>query len=285
MKFDRSEDFHLIFNLQKKQPWLVKKVEALHSLLFTECPTDAHRKLVVELIDRFCYFSNRDYSTLLEKLVADIKDDIELSDGSTQLVSMAADSDADSSQYLLYSLKPMLEDLGWRDYVRVNKFSHAFRAYGRSNAHKDIVLIDEFLGSGNTAINRVRNIRSTFSNAGIEDYSVRVKVLIATEKGIEAVRAAGIDSSTIISLPRGITDYYESSIVETMISLMRDLESILLQSYKDTDLPSLGFGCAESLYCREEGNTPNNVFPIFWWPFYLNSDERSTLLTRAMGDV
>ena len=69
------------------------------------------------------------------------------------------------------------------------------------------------------------------------------------------------------------------------MQLMDELEDNLSQNYNGKELPKYGYGKVESLYAREDGNTPNSVFPIFWWPFYKNQNVRVTLLTRAMRDA
>lgn len=285
MSFSSKDAFKLIFELQKNQPWVANKFDTLEKLLFRECLDDQHRRLIVELVNNFEYLSNDKFSSLLTELTEDIVTDPDLSDDTTQIVAMAADSRADSSQYILYGLKPILEKMEWRKYQHVNTFGAAYRTYKKSKDHKNIVLIDEFVGSGETLVGRVREIERTFSNNQIDDYSIKVKVLIATRQGLDMAKSKGIDITSRITLKKGITDYYPKELVSQMIKLMLELESILLESYDDRELPSLGYRGTESLYCRDDGNTPNSVFPIFWWPFYKNGEPRCTLLTRAMGDA
>ncbi len=283
MDLSSRASFQVIYNLQKKQPWLLDNPAALEELLFSDCPEEKHRSLILDLINRFEYFSNNRYMETLSDLALEISTDPNLTENSTQVVAMAAGSGADSSQHVLYELKRLLEKNNWRDYLHVNNFSRAYRAYTKNNSHKNIVLIDEFIGTGDTVLNRVREIQNQFKN--VHDYTLRVKVLVAMESGISKIQSAGINVSSIVTLKKGISDSYHSGVLENMIDLMLDLEKLLKTSYKGRDLPSLGYGKAESLYCRERGNTPNSVFPIFWWPFYNNEKTRKTMLTRAMGNA
>ncbi|WP_421157441.1 phosphoribosyltransferase-like protein [Aeromonas dhakensis] len=283
-KFNR-ETFVQVLGLTQKQPWLEAKVDILSFLLADECNSDEKRALLIELLDRFIYLSSAEFQKKLEELAESICTDPSLNDDSTQIVAMAADSSADSSQYILYGLKPILERNNWRKYSHVNTFGKAFATYKSKRSHNNIVLIDEFVGTGQTVINRVAEINRQFHNAKISDFSIRVKVITATELGIENVRSAGINIEFLISIKKGISDFNPEDQTILKKSLMVEIESLLLEKYGDSDLPSLGYGESESLYSRDDGNTPNNVFPVFWWPFYKDTTSRQVLLTRAMGDA
>lgn len=284
MEMDKDK-FRLIFELGKKQPWLIKKYVELENLLWLECDDEQKRELILELLYRFKHISASRFSKHLESLARKIVQDKSLSDSTTQLVAMAADANADSSQYLLYGLKPIMERLGWRDYKQVNTFGSSFRAYKQNNKLKNIVLIDEFIGTGQTVLGRVKALRAVYENAGIKDTKIIVKVVACTRQGMDAVQSESIDIDSEIILEKGISDFYDPLVAKDKLSIMLSMESSLLDSYKDIKMPSLGYGGTESLYVRDDGNTPNSVFPIFWWPFLKAGDERKTLLTRAMGDA
>ena len=198
---------------------------------------------------------------------------------------MAADSSIDSSQFILYGLKPILESHKWRKYKHINTFGKCYQAFKKSNQHNKIVLVDEFIGTEQTASGRVKEIKRTFDQNGIDRYSIKIKCLISTKMGIERLKQEGLDVTSIEIFEKGISDYYSAEEKDKKIKLMLDIEKILSPSYNGREMPSLGYGKAECLYGREGGNTPNNVFPVFWWPFYQNKKERRTLLVRAMGDA
>lgn len=285
MYLESKEDFQLVFELSTKQGWLIHRLKELTHLLFSECDTDQKRKLIVELLGRFTHISNDKYSQLIERLVDNIIGIQGLTDESCQVVAMAADSSSDSSQRVLYDLKLLFEQRGWRKYRHVNQFSAAYRTYKQSPKHNNIVLIDEFIGSGQSAIGRVDGIKRQFTDAGVTDYKVYIRTLVGMEEGVHRVRDSGIDVEALILLDKGITDLSPVGQVPDQLEIMRELEKNLLSTYNEKDLPSLGYGQMESLYTRDGGSTPNNVFPIFWWPFMLDGSERQILLHRAMGDA
>lgn len=275
----------MIFELSKKQPWLDEKYDELDHLLWEECDSEEKRQLLIELIHRFVHISSEKYARLLVELAETITGHSELSDETTQIVAMAADSSADSSQYILYGLKSMFEKKGWRKYKHVNSFGKSYSAYKKNSMLKNIVLIDEFVGTGSTVVSRVKTLKNVYNDNGVSDANFYVRVMVATEQGLLLAKSNGIDIEALIVLKKGISDFYEENFVKEKIELMRDLESMLSDSFDGRDMPSLGYGETESLYVRDEGNTPNSVFPIFWWPFLKNESERPILLIRAMGDA
>lgn len=194
--------FKLLFHLQKEQPWIAKHVDALTTLLFNDCKNDEQHELILNLLGNFEYLSNDKFHALLENLAENIVTDPILNELDTQVVAMAANSAADSSQYVLYGLKPIFEKLGWVNYKHVNSFGSSYKTYKRSVEHKNIVLIDEFVGSGSTLVKRVEAIKKTFSSNGVDDFSVRARVLVATSMGIDYARSEGIDLQAKITFIR-----------------------------------------------------------------------------------
>ena len=110
-------------------------------------------------------------------------------------------------------------------------------------------------------------------------------MLVSTLHGIEAVRAAGIEISAQLIIKKAIDGFFSEEVAAEYRSLMDALESGLSQDHEGIKLPKLGYNGAQAAYCREAANTPNSVFPIFWWPFYIDSKNRKTMLHRAMRDA
>lgn len=280
-----KEDFRLIMEICQKQPWIASKVDKVETLIFSECNKKEQQKLLLDLISRFEHLSHARYIECLRKLGSEIITESDLLDDNTLIVAMAADSGADSSQYVIVGLRTIMEELGWEKHRFVNAFGKTYQEYKKSNAHKNIILVDEFVGSGQTVSSRVKELKRVFDEKEVSGYSIRVKVLASTEIAIEKLTADGISITSQIKIKKGISDYYEPSEIHDKINLMLELESNLIETIDDKDMPSLGYGKCESLYCRDDGNVPNNVFPIFWWPQLKDGSRRNRLLIRAMGDL
>ena len=84
----------------------------------------------------------------------------------------------------------------------------------------------------------------------------------------------------IIWLNKGISDNYTGAKLRQARSKMNRIEEELCPKVKGKQLPKFGAGRSETLYGLEIGNTPANVFPIFWWRWLVNENESQTLLSR-----
>ncbi|MDP5142619.1 hypothetical protein ORJ00_07700 [Rheinheimera baltica] len=276
-----KEQFATLLKLSKTAPWIVDKDEALTSLLFDDCNNENSRDLVIDLLTRFNYWSREQYANELRNLAESVARDTRLTPQTTQIVGMAADESSDSSHLILYGLKMAFRNQGWTGYGEVNQFAKSYQKYKQNNDYKDIVLVDEFIGSGQTVISRVKEIRRIFDYAKVDGYRIIVKVLVSSSVGLEAIRKQGIEVDANLVINKGISDYYPPNEVQSKIEIMRELESILAPQIGPVPLPSLGYGSCESLYMRQEGNTPNCVFPFFWWPQYQDGARRNLIMERA----
>ena len=283
-----EEEFRTVLKLSKTQSWVGEKNDEICELLFNDGVDSEQRSLLIDLISRFEYLNNDKYAECIVFLAEDIISDPNMKDSNTIVVAMAADSSPDSSQKVLYDLKPVFEKNEWRKYKKINLFGSIYKnykTYPKPVKYKNIVLVDEFMGSGQTALGRVREVRRVFERAGINDIRIKVKVLVATEQGLNYMSECGEEVSSVIVINKGISDHYTHEVGPLKIQKMLDLEGSLQDSFNDELLPHLGYGGTESLYCRDGGNTPNNVFPVFWWPKDEHGKERKRVLIRAMEDA
>lgn len=280
---DTKETFNTILNLVARQPWIGLRTLELSHVLYEECKCSNSREMIINILDNFYYLSSQEFSEKLNLLADEIMT-ISGYEDDVQIVAMAADSNPDSSQELLYNLKFKFSAKGWHTFCGVNTYGGALKSYKRTNRRK-LVVIDDFVGSGQTVINRHKHLTTIFENAGVDDFSITFKVLVSTRHGIEAVKAAGIEISAQLIIKKAIDECFPTEIAAQYRLLMEELESGLSQEYKGTELPRLGYNGAQAAYCREAANTPNSVLPIFWWPFYSDDTKRSTMLHRAMKDA
>lgn len=280
---DSREKFNTVFTLLARQPWLGAKHQELVHMLFDECQCERSREMLINIVSGFFYLSGDQYNRALDSLAQEVvaQEDYKLK---SQVVAMAVDSGADSSHEVLYNLKFVFSALGWLDFKGVSLSTAAYKTYTRTGRN-NIVVVDDFVGSGKTVINRHKLITSQFKDNKVTDYTISFKVLVSTQAGLQAVRDEGIAITAQHEIKKAIDDVYPEQVAAEYRALMLALEDGLSKEYGGREMPSLGYSGAQAAFCRERANTPNSVFPIFWWPFKTNLDARMTILLRAMGDA
>ncbi|MNN26631.1 hypothetical protein D3C81_1401420 [compost metagenome] len=280
---ESKEIFNAVLTLVARQPWIGSKASELSHMLFEECKCARSREMLIQIISNFFYLSTVDYNEKLTTLAREIIAEADYINN-TQIVAMAANSGSDSSHEILYNLKFRFTADGCHDFVSVSNFGAAYRTYTKTG-RKRLIIVDDFVGSGQTVISRHSELVRVFNQGKVEGFSIAFKVLVSTEHGLNAVRAAGINITAQYEIKKAIDDNFPQEIAEEYRNLMTGLEAGLSQEYEVIKMPSLGYNGAQAAYCREHANTPNSVFPVFWWPINNNLEKRATILHRAMGDA
>jgi len=287
-KYDQKNITKKIFNLSRRYGWIEFCVDHLSDILNNECTDNESQSMILEMIERFTHLSTSIYSQKLRQLAKLIVDE-NADPKSVQIVAMTADYSPDSGQRVLYDLKPIFEELNWRGYTGVNIYNQSLKEYKRkmsSNSKIKIIVVDEFVGSGASVIGRYNDIKKIYSDSNNPVVlDIEFKVLASTIVGEDRILMKGINFKSMINVDRGLSDHYKDSELDRKRILMLKLESLLSDSYNGRQMPSFGYGGVEALYSREMGNTPNSVFPIFWWKFLKDNTVRRTMLNRAMDDA
>jgi hypothetical protein len=144
------------------------------------------------------------------------------------------------------------------------------------------MIIDEFLGSGQTMIGRVNQLKNDLKDSG--EVEIKFCFLAGMKFAIKNIQEQGYEVYCAIQLDKAISEKYQPKQRKILVTRMENLEAKLKNDIDEFDLNDFKFGYnrAEALYSLEgcQGNTPNSVFPIFWWPRDVISKERKTLLVR-----
>lgn len=266
--------------IYSKQDWLLNKVEELEFLI-DSCQSQDEINLVFSLLDRFYYLSSLAYNNILNRAADYIVDESGFTEDRTQIVSLTYDRGADSGQSVLQSLKIPIQRKGWRNVEESNKFGDSIRVCTKKGRNQ-IILVDEFLGSGKTLQGRIEYLRKNLRC----QFDVKCCYLVGIDYYIEkAKKDLNVEINCMLPLKRGITDFYQGLDLISAENAMLEMELRLKPWIKKKELYmySFGYGQAEALYSLEgcAGNTPNSVFPIFWWPIDSSDKERKTILFRA----
>lgn len=264
----------------REQPWLESLNDELLYLL-EECSYERQQALILELLNRFVYLDDSKANHLLENATTQIFDVWGLEHEKTQIVAMTYDDSPDSAQSVLWRIKPLLAKINKQPKL-VNKLG---RAVKNIEACPNIILLDEFAGTGKTLANRVKQLRSDirnyFSNKGYSfEVSIRAILLSGMENSKPIIDDLDIAYFCPNWLQKGIAHNYSGKKLKIAYKDMLKLESKLANEVSGRSLPSLGYGRAEALYYQDHCNLPNSVFPVFWWPKSFDGSTRTPLLFR-----
>ena len=132
----------------------------------------------------------------------------------------------------------------------------------RFKDRKEVLLVvDDFIGSGETAITGVGNI---LKEERIVKEKVFLLTLVGQADGIKAVEGAGIKVFCGEARCKGISDKYSLSAKEAKRQVMVDIEKIV----KPKEDYRFGYKRTEALVSMIR--TPNNTFPVYWLKFPYN---------------
>lgn len=121
-----------------------------------------------------------------------------------------------------------------------------------------IILVDDFVGTGETAEDVVNFIHVLIPNMTNND-SVKVLCIAAMQAGIERLDKMGVTVYSDMVMKKAISDTLQGPQKDEAIAMMQSIESGL-RKLRPED--SFGYGQSESLICMER--CPNNTFPVYW---------------------
>jgi len=162
-----------------------------------------------------------------------------------------------SSTFLLYNLKSYsvhYESFFNKKSIRLHDSNNPDWVE-RIRGNEKIILIDDFVGTGETAIKALE----AFVQQGKLKKNIAVLALVAQKTGIEAIDKFGIKVYTNKIIDRGIRDYYKNDDLIEAIEIMREIEEKLNVDER------FAFGYKQSEALIAMIRPPNNTFPVFWW--------------------
>lgn len=276
MSSDAIYDMLEIFDVH---PWIKAQIEDITEL-WNICENREEQNLLKALIKRFVYF-NSDMESNACKAIANKIKEWDLKPTDTWIIAAANKTEIDGSTAGLQKLKNKVEPIEeWH-----SRFvSNIPGAIEKISEGQKIILFDDFIGSGQKMIMKTNWFRKLLGEIGIKDVTFYYLSFSGMEFGIKnLVDSTGCETYAFLNLKKGISDVYSPKEAENMIQIMVGIEGKLSERYKGKDLKdfSLGFGRTEALYCAQNDNCPNNVFPVFWWPKLKDGSAFRTIFKRA----
>ena len=271
-------EFNWVYHLiQDRKDLLENKDEELAEL-FRLCDNQTQRDLISNLLHQFFFLDGKQYGFLLAQMAKYINS-LNYPIDKLIVMAMTIDDKPDSSQDVIQNLKVYLAKEYDKEIKVCNSMSDINGWYNKGFRH--FIVVDEFVGSGKTINSRYKNRYKKIKTH--EKVTINFCILTGMTNAINSLEKAGIPVKVFKELPRGISDFFIGDTLNIKIRSMLALEQKLAESINTLKLKdySLGYLKAEALYYKENGNIPNNVFPIFWWKRYQNESKRKTLFTRV----
>jgi hypothetical protein len=269
-------DFNKLMKLTLKQAWLEEESEALVEL-WNLCKFSSEQELVFNLLMRFQYLTSAEIKNYGSEIAEHILNIWNLPSKGTRIIAVSDNREADGSQMLLQSLKNKFAKNDWKENNFINNIGEGLKL---TRKNYNIILLDDFIGTGDTIERRVKWFREKIAEKKKENISIYVICLAALEIAKPKLELLNIKYYSKVWLAKGISDHYKEEELEKAIEDMKRLESELADKYKGQIMPSFGYKKSEALFAIEAFNIPNNNFPIFWWPVLSNYEKRTTIFKR-----
>lgn len=263
----------LIVKTTTSLPWL-KSVLDEYIELVNFCEDMNEVTLINKLLERFLIVDTAYLAQIGNEIVETLISIYSFSPNDTVFYAFSDGDETDGSKAFLYSLKNKFDpDDGWSE-------KHFISNIKKINEHdkkfRNIVLVDDFVGTGRTTIRKVEYCRKVLGKLGVVSCRILVICIAAMDFSRTSLGAAGIEVLCGKWLKKGIGEMLPAPESVANYETMLKMESRLDRERAKSYFP-FGYGQSEALYALEGQNTPNNVFPIFWYRYTI-SGKRNTIL-------
>ncbi len=268
-------DFVTLTKLHKEYKWLSYEPEALFELWCLSDNKD-QKDLIEFLIKNFSFVDGQTLNEAGKSIAAQIETNWGLTSESTFLIATCDDKNPDGSQSIIQCLKNKFS-MNWKE---SNFFNSLPIGANEIPDNSNVILTDDFIGTGDTIERKVKYMRSTIEKRQLTNVTVRTISLAAMEFSKDVLDKLYMEYYSVFWLKKGISEIMEAENRPSAKKSMENLESKLKNKIGSRKLPNFGYKRSEALFGFEANNVPNNVFPIFWWPFYKGGIQRKTLFRR-----
>lgn len=268
-------DFVKLTQLHADFEWLSYEPEALFELWCLSDNND-QKVLIEHLIKNFSYIDGRKLKDASKNLSDQIEINWDLKPSNTFLVATCGDDKPDGSQSIIQILKNKFS-IDWKE---SNFYNSLPIGANEISDNSNIILVDDFIGTGDTISRKLKYLKTTIEKRCLTNITIRIISLAAMDFSKSVLDSFGVNYYSVHWLKKGINELLIESEREAASKSMDKLEKKLKKEYHGKKLPNFGYKRSEALYAFESNNIPNNVFPIFWWPFYKGGDSRKTLFRR-----
>lgn len=276
-------DYEELTEIYFKNEWIRKgtNFEGFEDLWF-DFDSKRSKYILKRLISNFKYIEQEEAKIETKKILKSAINEWGIKPEDTLFIAFKLEDISDGSGIILNFVRPILKEIDkdWSNKNLYTDLNPGLLAASKIDGIKNIVLIDDFVGTGSTAINRI-NI--TKDNTIFKELNLKLFVfsLGGMKAGKKLINEAEVDFVSTYLIDKGTTISFPADENEDVRKDIIKMEQILYNKKKCLEKYSLGYEKSEALYSWNVFNIPNNNFSIFWWNRYKNGDTRKTMFTRS----
>jgi hypothetical protein len=239
--------------------------------------------LLEELLQRYTYISEDLYRQSIYLIAEHINDEFDLS--KTILCASTSDRHKDSGQMVMYDVCTALAYNHKHTKVRdLNRYDIVIKHIKKKKLDiTSIILLDEFVGSGQSMLGRVNKIKDDSVKSKSFLPEIHIFSVAGMNIGLKRVQPHVASIYSCHTLHQGIRGYMKLKDQDFAYQLIDHFENTLNPVVENQELPRRGYEASEALYARDFGNCPNNVFPMFWWPELIDGTKRNPPFSRILS--
>lgn len=275
------EEFKFAIDMLDTYPWIKRD---LHRRGFDEMMDrlvldDKERDLLAALLRDFVYVDVDECEDLLQSIIEQLQ---KWGCNKENTVIVAINKRVRENDGSVVFLKQLEDRLyGWKE-KNFHTYFDEKRRFRSIKNFKKVVLIDDFIGSGGTMVDRLKKLRSTL---------VRTK----SKPDIYVVALAGLLEAKLlyselndekVYAPLWLRKAFDRTVDSAKTIIMDEILKRLNNSNNDGKkyrLKTYGYGYKNSagLYYNVHYRIPNNVLSMFWWGRFENKDTYHSMFRRS----
>lgn len=265
-----AENFINLVNIFKQKGWEVPESDCDTESRFNRfCSRlsildSTEQALVIELTKQFQNIDAHEYTSYMVKLLDQIhsaNDSFFTNKSKLFILPLLAPEDSKkikSSCCVWYNFHDEIIRLNplFKDKCLVFCDTTRFSWIKNLKENDAILLLDDYIGSGETAVNAVRWLQSQYK---IDPNKTAILAIAAQEQGLNFIAEnLPVKTFSYIVRKKGISDYYSGESLAKNIKTMTQIEKKL----KVEENYTFGYNRSEALISLIKA--PNNTFPVFW---------------------
>lgn len=225
-------------------------------------------ELVLELTNDFLWLRENEYFSKFKNILSELSKKVYLNLNKIYVIPMVSPNDRSknktkSSHFMAYLCRNTLlkhkKEFSNTTFIIIDNLNHLPKNNQLIKNNHPIILVDDFIGTGDTAKESLDEI---LSKESYSNKNLFVLSLVSQNRGLKKINQMGFELITDTLVSMGISDKFKGQEKLEKKKIMESIEDILATDKKFDE--SFRFGYKESEALVSMIRTPNNTFPLYW---------------------